>query len=48
VLMIVIINRKRVMGAFVNSRIMNVLAWGTAIVIGSLALYYVFQQVTGI
>jgi NRAMP (natural resistance-associated macrophage protein)-like metal ion transporter len=47
VLMIVIINRRRVMGAFVNNRLMNVLAWGTAIVIGSLALFYVYQQVSG-
>jgi len=47
VLMIVIINRRRVMGKYVNSRIENVLAWGTAIVIGSLALFYVYQQLAG-
>lgn len=46
VLMLVIINRKRVMGAFVNGRIFNVLAWATVIVIGTLALYYVFQSLT--
>jgi len=47
VLMIVIINRRRVMGKYVNSPLENFLAWGTAIVIGSLALFYVYQQLAG-
>jgi NRAMP (natural resistance-associated macrophage protein)-like metal ion transporter len=47
VLMLVIINRRRVMGAYVNSRFGNVLAWATTIVIGALALYYVYQSLTG-
>ncbi len=47
VLMLVIINRKKVMGRHVNSRTLNVIAWATAIVIGSLALYYAFSQITG-
>ncbi len=47
VLMLIVINRKKVMGSHVNSRTLNVIAWGTAIVIGTLALYYAFQQLTG-
>jgi NRAMP (natural resistance-associated macrophage protein)-like metal ion transporter len=47
VMMLIIINRKRVMGSFANSRLFNVLAWATTIVIGTLALYYVYQSLTG-
>jgi Mn2+/Fe2+ NRAMP family transporter len=46
VLMLTIINRKRVMGAYVNGRIFNVVAWATVVVIGVLALYYVYQSLT--
>jgi Mn2+/Fe2+ NRAMP family transporter len=35
------------MGKHVNSRTLNVIAWATAIAIGSLALYYAFSQITG-
>ena len=47
VLMLVIINRKRVMGAYINTPAVNVIAWATTIVIGGLALFYVYQSVTG-
>ncbi len=47
VLMLVVINRKKVMGRHVNSRVLNVIAWATAIVIGTLALYYAFRQISG-
>jgi len=47
VLMLVIINRKRVMGSHTNSRAGNVIAWGTAIIIGGLAIVYVIQSITG-
>jgi Mn2+/Fe2+ NRAMP family transporter len=47
VLMLIIINRPRVMGTHVNNRAVNVLAWATTIVVGGLALVYVWQQVTG-
>jgi NRAMP (natural resistance-associated macrophage protein)-like metal ion transporter len=47
ILMLVIINRKRVMGAYVNTPIVNVLAWATAIVIGGLAIVYVIQSLIG-
>lgn len=48
VMMLIIINRKRVMGAFTNTRATNVLAWITTIVIGILAIAYVIMQVFGI
>ena len=47
VLMLIIINRPRVMGAHVNNRLLNVIGWGTAIVIGGLALVYAYQSVRG-
>jgi NRAMP (natural resistance-associated macrophage protein)-like metal ion transporter len=47
VLMLIIINRKRVMGAYVNTRAGNIIAWTTAVVIGGLAIVYVIQSVTG-
>jgi Mn2+/Fe2+ NRAMP family transporter len=45
VMMLVIINRKRVMGADTNTRTGNIISWVTAIVIGILALIYVAQTV---
>ncbi|HEX3468514.1 MAG TPA: divalent metal cation transporter [Candidatus Elarobacter sp.] len=44
VLMLIVINRPRVMGRHVNSRFFNIVGWATAIVIGGLALIYVWQQ----
>jgi len=44
VLMLIIINRKRVMGKYVNSRTVNIIAWATAIIIGGLAIVYVVQS----
>ncbi len=44
VLMMIIINRARVMGAFVNSRLSNVVGWATVVVVGTLALGYALQQ----
>jgi NRAMP (natural resistance-associated macrophage protein)-like metal ion transporter len=46
-LMLVLINRKRVMGTHVNNLAANVVGWGTAVVIGVLALFYAFQQLSG-
>ena len=45
VMMLVIINRKRVMGAYTNTRTVNIISWITAIVIGVLALIYVVQTI---
>ncbi len=44
VLMLVIINRFRVMGNFRNSRSSNVIAWTTVGVVGIIALYYTVGQ----
>jgi NRAMP (natural resistance-associated macrophage protein)-like metal ion transporter len=44
VMMLIIINRRRVMGEHTNNRPANVVAWATAIVIGGLALVYVIQS----
>jgi NRAMP (natural resistance-associated macrophage protein)-like metal ion transporter len=48
VLMLIIINRKRVMGKYVNTRTVNIIAWATAIVIGGLAIVYVAQSIFGL
>jgi NRAMP (natural resistance-associated macrophage protein)-like metal ion transporter len=47
VMMLIIINRKRVMGKYVNTRTVNIIAWATAIVIGGLAIVYVLQSLFG-
>jgi NRAMP (natural resistance-associated macrophage protein)-like metal ion transporter len=47
VLMLIIINRKRVMGKYVNTRTVNIIAWATAIIIGGLAIVYVAQSIFG-
>ena len=44
VLMLIIINRKSVMGEHTNGPLANTIAWATAIVIGSLSLLYVAGQ----
>lgn len=45
VLMMIIINRSSVMGSFVNNRITNIVGWGTAAIVGTLALGYAIQQI---
>ena len=45
VLMLIIINRKRVMGAYVNKPFVNVIAWVTTVVVGGLAIVYVVQSI---
>jgi NRAMP (natural resistance-associated macrophage protein)-like metal ion transporter len=47
VLMLLVINRPRVMGRYVNGRFANVVGWTTAVAVGGLALVYVWQQLTG-
>ncbi len=48
VMMLTIINRKRVMGRHTNSITFNILAYATAIIIGILAIAYVVMQLFGI
>jgi Mn2+/Fe2+ NRAMP family transporter len=45
VLMLIIINRFRVMGLHRNSPAANVVGWTTVIVVGALALFYTVQQI---
>jgi len=45
VLMLIIINRVRVMGRFRNSLAANIVGWSTVIVVGAIALFYTFQQI---
>jgi NRAMP (natural resistance-associated macrophage protein)-like metal ion transporter len=47
VLMLIIINRKRVMGKYVNTRTVNIIAWTTAVIIGGLAIVFVVQSLMG-
>jgi Mn2+/Fe2+ NRAMP family transporter len=44
VLMLVIINRRSVMGAYTNTLTANIITWTTAIVIGALSVLYVVGQ----
>lgn len=41
VLMLIIINRKSVMGAYTNTLLGNIIGWGTTILLGVLSLYFV-------
>ena len=47
VMMLIIINRRRVMGTHINNLAGNVVAWTTAVVIGGLAIVYVIQSIQG-
>jgi Mn2+/Fe2+ NRAMP family transporter len=47
VLMLIVINRKRVMGLHVNSMLFNIIAVATAVIVGGLALLYVAQTLHG-
>ncbi len=48
VLMLVIINRVRVMGSYRNTRTANVISWATVVIVGAIALYYTYTQIVGI
>jgi Mn2+/Fe2+ NRAMP family transporter len=47
VLMLIIVNRVRVMGKYRNTRAANVVCWATVVIVGVLALVYTVQQVLG-
>jgi len=47
VLMLVIINRTRVMGEYCNSKLSNVIAWVTVVSVGTIALYYTGRLIAG-
>jgi Mn2+/Fe2+ NRAMP family transporter len=45
VLIMILVNRSKVMGKYLNTRFGNILGWATVVVIGVLAIVYVVQQV---
>ena len=45
VLMLIIINRARVMGTFRNNVTANVIGWATVVIVGAIALFYTAQQI---
>jgi Mn2+/Fe2+ NRAMP family transporter len=45
VLMLIIINRARVMGVYSNTWSANMICWTTVVVVGVIALYYTFTQI---
>jgi len=47
VLMLIVINRRKVMGGYVNSTWLNVVAVATAVGIGTLAAFYALRQIAG-
>lgn len=47
VLMLVIVNRARVMGTFRNNLTANAIAWSTVVIVGAIALYYTYTQAVG-
>lgn len=44
VLMLIIVNKTSIMGAYTNSRAANIIGWATVVIIGSLAIGYAIQQ----
>ena len=47
VLMLIIINKRSVMGRYTNSALANVIAWATVVIVGGLSLFYVIRQLIG-
>jgi len=45
ILMLILINRRRVMGKYRNTLWDNLIAWATTVIAGGLALYYFAQQI---
>jgi Mn2+/Fe2+ NRAMP family transporter len=45
VMMLIIINKRAVMGKYTNSILANAIAWTTVVVIGGLSIFYVVQQI---
>jgi NRAMP (natural resistance-associated macrophage protein)-like metal ion transporter len=48
VLMLIIVNRIRVMGVHRNNRAANAVGWTTVIIVGAIALYYTYTQIPGL
>jgi Mn2+/Fe2+ NRAMP family transporter len=44
VLMLIVVNKRSVMGKYVNSPLANIIAWATVVLIGALSIFYVVKQ----
>jgi Mn2+/Fe2+ NRAMP family transporter len=47
VLMLIIINKRSVMGKYTNSGIGNAIAWATVAIVGALSIFYVLRLISG-
>lgn len=47
VLMLLIVNKRSVMGRYTNSPLGNAIAWATVVIVGGLSLFYVLRQFIG-
>jgi Mn2+/Fe2+ NRAMP family transporter len=47
IFMLLLINRKELMGDYVNSRFFNVVAWATTILVTGLTIALVWQSLSG-
>jgi NRAMP (natural resistance-associated macrophage protein)-like metal ion transporter len=47
VLMLLIVNKRSVMGRYTNSPLGNLIAWATVVLVGGLSLFYVIRQLIG-
>ncbi len=47
VLMLIVVNKRSVMGKYTNSPLANAIAWATVLIIGGLSIFYVIAQLAG-
>jgi Mn2+/Fe2+ NRAMP family transporter len=45
--MLLLINKKELMGEYVNKRTFNIIAWATTVIMIGLTVLYVYGQVRG-
>ncbi len=45
--MLIVVNKRSVMGKYTNSLLGNAIAWATVVVIGGLSIFYVVHLVAG-
>jgi Mn2+/Fe2+ NRAMP family transporter len=47
IFMLILINKKELMGEYTNSRLFNIVAWATTIIVVALSLAWMFASVKG-
>jgi Mn2+/Fe2+ NRAMP family transporter len=47
IFMLLLINKKELMGEYVNKRLFNIIAWATTVIMIGLTVVYVYGQVRG-